>query len=36
MKLKYTLMAWLGLVGTACSNQELEEVSVQDIIDQKI
>ena len=28
MKLKYTLFAWLGLVGTACSNQELEEGSV--------
>ena len=28
MKLKYTLFALLGLVGTACSNQELEEGSV--------
>lgn len=25
MKLKYTLMAWLGLVGTACTNQDFEE-----------
>lgn len=25
MKLKHTLMAWLGLVGTACSNQDLED-----------
>ena len=28
MKLKHTLFALLGLVGTACSNQELEEGSV--------
>ena len=25
MKQKYTLIAWLGLIGTSCSNQDLEE-----------